>query len=85
MPVLNAPFNLCLLKGSRNYISEFDRYYFVTLKIGHPPKQYDLDIDSGSDLTWVQCDAPCTGCTKVNFYIRFKKIIQPSGSNNVLT
>jgi len=41
------------------------RYYTVSLNIGYPPKLYDLDIDSGSDLTWVQCDAPCKGCTKV--------------------
>jgi hypothetical protein len=41
------------------------RYYTVSLSIGNPPKLYDLDIDSGSDLTWVQCDAPCKGCTKV--------------------
>ncbi|KAF4372908.1 hypothetical protein G4B88_018073 [Cannabis sativa] len=39
-------------------------YYSVSLKIGNPPKVFDFDIDSGSDLTWVQCDAPCTGCTK---------------------
>lgn len=39
-------------------------YYSVSLKIGNPPKVFDLDIDSGSDLAWVQCDAPCTGCTK---------------------
>ncbi|KAF3447004.1 hypothetical protein FNV43_RR12184 [Rhamnella rubrinervis] len=39
-------------------------YYSVSLKIGRPPKLFDLDIDSGSDLTWVQCDAPCTGCTR---------------------
>ncbi|TKY74262.1 Aspartic proteinase Asp1 [Spatholobus suberectus] len=38
-------------------------YYTVTLAIGNPPKLYDLDIDTGSDLTWVQCDAPCKGCT----------------------
>ncbi|XP_057503823.1 aspartic proteinase Asp1-like isoform X2 [Actinidia eriantha] len=38
-------------------------YYHVTLNIGHPPKPYFLDIDSGSDLTWLQCDAPCTKCT----------------------
>ncbi|WJX16657.1 hypothetical protein P8452_06657 [Trifolium repens] len=41
-------------------------YYTVSLSIGNPPKLYDLDIDSGSDLTWVQCDAPCKGCTKPN-------------------
>ncbi|XVE55305.1 hypothetical protein DITRI_Ditri03aG0148200 [Diplodiscus trichospermus] len=40
------------------------RYYSISLTIGHPPKVFDFDIDTGSDLTWVQCDAPCTGCTK---------------------
>ncbi|KAK4274000.1 hypothetical protein QN277_017295 [Acacia crassicarpa] len=39
-------------------------YYTVSLNIGYPSKTFDLDIDSGSDLTWVQCDAPCQGCTK---------------------
>ncbi|CAL9025082.1 unnamed protein product [Prunus brigantina] len=39
-------------------------YYSVSLNIGRPAKIFELDIDSGSDLTWVQCDAPCRGCTK---------------------
>ncbi|XP_024988421.1 aspartic proteinase Asp1-like isoform X2 [Cynara cardunculus var. scolymus] len=38
-------------------------YYHVTVNIGNPPKPYWLDIDTGSDLTWLQCDAPCTQCT----------------------
>ncbi|KAG8378247.1 hypothetical protein BUALT_Bualt08G0117800 [Buddleja alternifolia] len=38
-------------------------YYHVTINIGQPPKPYFLDIDTGSDLTWLQCDAPCTKCT----------------------
>ncbi|GAA0172238.1 aspartic protease [Lithospermum erythrorhizon] len=38
-------------------------YYHVTLYIGQPPKPYFLDIDTGSDLTWLQCDAPCARCT----------------------
>ncbi|KAH6759206.1 Eukaryotic aspartyl protease family protein [Perilla frutescens var. frutescens] len=38
-------------------------YYHVTMSIGQPPKTYFLDIDTGSDLTWLQCDAPCTKCT----------------------
>nr|KYP55129.1 Aspartic proteinase Asp1 [Cajanus cajan] len=38
-------------------------YYTVKLSIGNPPKSFDLDIDTGSDLTWVECDAPCSGCT----------------------
>ncbi|XP_021900374.1 aspartic proteinase Asp1 [Carica papaya] len=39
-------------------------YYNVTLYIGHPPKPYFLDLDTGSDLTWLQCDAPCVSCTE---------------------
>ncbi|KAJ9166681.1 hypothetical protein P3X46_021391 [Hevea brasiliensis] len=39
-------------------------YYSVSLNIGNPPKLFELDIDTGSDLTWLQCDAPCTGCTQ---------------------
>ncbi|OMO78502.1 Peptidase A1 [Corchorus olitorius] len=39
-------------------------YYSLPLTIGHPPKVFEFDIDTGSDLTWVQCDAPCSGCTK---------------------
>ncbi|XP_060174708.1 aspartic proteinase Asp1-like [Lycium barbarum] len=38
-------------------------YYEVTLNVGQPPKPYFLDIDTGSDLTWLQCDAPCRKCT----------------------
>ncbi|KAK4789256.1 hypothetical protein SAY86_020575 [Trapa natans] len=39
-------------------------YYSVSLNVGRPAKVYELDVDTGSDLTWLQCDAPCTGCTK---------------------
>lgn len=49
-----------------NFFFPICRYYSVSLSIGNPPKLFELDIDTGSDLTWVQCDAPCTGCTKVN-------------------
>lgn len=38
-------------------------YYSVLMQIGSPPKAFQFDIDTGSDLTWVQCDAPCSGCT----------------------
>ncbi|KAL0438113.1 UNVERIFIED_CONTAM: Aspartic proteinase Asp1 [Sesamum latifolium] len=38
-------------------------YYHVTINVGQPPKPYFFDIDTGSDLTWLQCDAPCTKCT----------------------
>ncbi|KAK6277306.1 hypothetical protein POUND7_017629 [Theobroma cacao] len=49
-------------------------YYSLSLSIGHPPKVFEFDIDTGSDLTWVQCDAPCNGCTKpVNDLYKPKK------------
>ncbi|GAB4842770.1 hypothetical protein Ancab_012745 [Ancistrocladus abbreviatus] len=41
-----------------------DGLYFTYLLVGNPPRPYFLDIDTGSDLTWLQCDAPCTSCAK---------------------
>lgn len=38
--------------------------YYTFMLVGNPPKPYFLDIDTGSDLTWIQCDAPCTSCAK---------------------
>ncbi|GMN29907.1 hypothetical protein TIFTF001_047972 [Ficus carica] len=38
--------------------------YNVTLTIGQPPKPYFLDPDTGSDLTWLQCDVPGAICTE---------------------
>lgn len=33
------------------------RFFYATIYIGNPPKRYYLDIDTGSNLTWVQCAA----------------------------
>ncbi|XP_020681205.1 aspartic proteinase Asp1 [Dendrobium catenatum] len=38
--------------------------YYVSINIGNPPKPYFLDVDTGSDVTWLQCDAPCSSCSK---------------------
>lgn len=38
-------------------------FYYVPMKIGNPARPYFLDPDTGSDLTWLQCDAPCVHCT----------------------
>ncbi|KAH9604939.1 hypothetical protein KSS87_018614 [Heliosperma pusillum] len=40
------------------------RYFYTTLKLGEPARPYHFDIDTGSDLTWVNCDAPCVNCPK---------------------
>ncbi|KAI9084236.1 hypothetical protein K1719_033743 [Acacia pycnantha] len=41
-----------------------DGLYFTYLLVGNPPKRYFVDMDTGSDLTWIQCDAPCRSCAK---------------------
>ncbi|KAL7160986.1 hypothetical protein ACSBR2_041602 [Camellia fascicularis] len=41
-----------------------DGLYFTHMLVGSPPKHYFLDVDTGSDLTWIQCDAPCSSCAK---------------------
>lgn len=39
-------------------------FYHVPVLLGDPPRPYFLDPDTGSDLTWLQCDAPCVRCTR---------------------
>eukprot|EP00250_Pteridium_aquilinum_P018451 c24091_g1_i3 orf=294-2030(+) len=41
-----------------------DGLYYVSARIGNPSREYFLDMDTGSDLTWLQCDAPCASCAK---------------------
>ncbi|KAJ1258944.1 hypothetical protein BS78_10G114900 [Paspalum vaginatum] len=38
--------------------------YYTTISLGNPPRPYFLDVDTGSYITWIQCDAPCTSCAK---------------------
>ncbi|XP_010528649.1 PREDICTED: aspartic proteinase-like protein 2 [Tarenaya hassleriana] len=35
--------------------------YFTKIKLGTPPKEYYVQVDTGSDLLWVNC-APCSKC-----------------------
>ncbi|KAJ6835473.1 aspartic proteinase-like protein 2 [Iris pallida] len=35
--------------------------YFTRVKLGNPPKEFYVQIDSGSDILWVTC-TPCNGC-----------------------
>lgn len=40
-----------------------DGLYYIAVGLGSPAKTYYLDIDTGSDLSWVTCDAPCVSCS----------------------
>ncbi|KAL5722210.1 hypothetical protein ACHQM5_005756 [Ranunculus cassubicifolius] len=37
--------------------------YYAKFGIGTPAKQFYVAIDTGSDITWIQC-SPCTSCYK---------------------
>eukprot|EP00245_Coleochaete_scutata_P014404 TRINITY_DN612_c0_g1_i1.p1 TRINITY_DN612_c0_g1~~TRINITY_DN612_c0_g1_i1.p1 ORF type:complete len:662 (+),score=93.59 TRINITY_DN612_c0_g1_i1:70-2055(+) len=50
-----------------------DGLYYMSLSLGTPPRNFNMDIDTGSDLSWVQCSLPeraCDGCavTPSGFY-----------------
>ncbi|KAL6658235.1 hypothetical protein ACP70R_003821 [Stipagrostis hirtigluma subsp. patula] len=38
-----------------------DGDYVITVGIGTPPRFFSVELDTGSDLSWVQCE-PCKGC-----------------------
>ncbi|CAH1437886.1 unnamed protein product [Lactuca virosa] len=37
--------------------------YYTQVRLGSPPKDYYVQIDTGSDVLWVGC-SPCNGCPK---------------------
>ncbi|XP_068651956.1 aspartic proteinase 36-like isoform X2 [Aristolochia californica] len=37
--------------------------YYTSVKLGSPPKEFYVQIDTGSDILWVTCN-PCDGCPK---------------------
>ncbi|THG09304.1 hypothetical protein TEA_028539 [Camellia sinensis var. sinensis] len=59
-----------------------DGLYYTHMLVGSPPKHYFLDVDTGSDLTWIQCDAPCSSCAKCDYEIEYA---DQSSSIGVLT
>ncbi|KAJ0981354.1 hypothetical protein J5N97_009609 [Dioscorea zingiberensis] len=68
----NGKSSMLATSSSRNASAVFplkgnifpDGQYYTSVFVGNPPKPYFLDVDTGSDLTWIQCDAPCTSCAK---------------------
>ncbi|KAL5228092.1 hypothetical protein ABZP36_016357 [Zizania latifolia] len=46
------------------------REYYTSMYIVNTQRPYFLDIDFGSVFTWLQCDAPCTNCAKVDSFFR---------------
>ncbi|CAK9858949.1 unnamed protein product [Sphagnum jensenii] len=42
-----------------------DALYYMEIMLGTPSQTYDVQIDTGSDLLWVDC-IPCTGCPQTS-------------------
>ncbi|GMI66246.1 hypothetical protein HRI_000293900 [Hibiscus trionum] len=47
--------------------------YFISMRIGTPPKKFLMLADTGSVVTWIKCNNQCSNCTKeelkdVRFY-----------------
>lgn len=43
------------------YFFVWFRLYFAKLRIGSPPKDYFVQVDTGSDILWVNC-VECQKC-----------------------
>ncbi|KAG9149128.1 hypothetical protein Leryth_010717 [Lithospermum erythrorhizon] len=65
----NLPAQRGAALGSANYV--------VEVGIGTPPKQISLIFDTGSDLTWTQCEPCVTSC-----YKQKQPIFDPSKSSS---
>jgi hypothetical protein len=39
------------------------RLYFTEIKLGTPPKRYYVQVDTGSDILWVNCIS-CERCPR---------------------
>lgn len=50
--------------------------YFSRVGVGSPPKQFYMVLDTGSDVTWLQCE-PCTDC-----YQQADPIFDPKASSS---
>lgn len=49
--------------------------YFTRLGLGQPAKEFYMVLDTGSDITWLQCE-PCSDC-----YQQSDPVFNPSGSS----
>jgi len=41
------------------------RLYFTKVNLGTPPREFYVQIDTGSDVLWVSC-ASCVGCPQTS-------------------
>ncbi|XP_030927613.1 aspartic proteinase-like protein 2 isoform X1 [Quercus lobata] len=50
------------VQGSSDpYFVGYEWLYFTKVKLGSPPKEFNVQIDTGSDILWVTCNS-CSDC-----------------------
>lgn len=56
----------------------FFRLYYTKLQLGTPPREYYVQIDTGSDILWIGC-ANCNGCPETSgLPVNFLSFLQSS-------
>jgi hypothetical protein len=63
LPCFFCKYQLCT--AALDILFHLCSHFSITVNIGNPAKPYILDVDTGSDLTWLECNAPCRSCHKV--------------------
>lgn len=60
--------------------------YWAAISLGTPATSYKVQIDTGSDVTWIQCQ-PCSSCTKSSQLVKLAPPFSPesSSSSSILT
>ncbi|PHT56340.1 hypothetical protein CQW23_04826 [Capsicum baccatum] len=54
--------------------------YFTRVRLGFPPKDFYVVIDTGSDVLWVSC-VPCNGCPTYSLVQNRLEFFDPSSSS----
>ena len=43
----------------------YGRLYYTKVKLGSPPREFNVQIDTGSDILWVTCNS-CSDCPRTS-------------------
>ncbi|XP_019452715.1 PREDICTED: aspartic proteinase-like protein 2 isoform X2 [Lupinus angustifolius] len=54
--------------------------YYTTVHLGSPPREFHVDIDTGSDIPWVNC-VSCKGCPQTSGLLNKLNYFDPMNSS----
>lgn len=59
--ITNAHTSMCRCGYAFSLYVIWCRLYYTKISVGTPPKDFHVQVDTGSDILWVNC-ASCQGC-----------------------